>query len=665
MYLFSCKFMHFLLQKKDYELLYFNNLLRFPAFIVIFLSVFTCGICFSPSSYAQSVRFSAITTAEGLSQNTITALIQDTQGFLWIGTSDGLHRYDGYLLVDYKHLPNDSTSLVHNSITSLVEDKKGDIWVGTEKGVSKWIRSQNKFQQIKFQQTGAIPHTNIHSLFKDKKDNIWVGSKEGLSFYQSIKNEWVHFAANNQKLAILKDLSVSVITQDTKGNIWVGSDSLGLYRITLAQTNEQVKHFDLKNGLLDLHVTALASDVKTNVLWIGTKKGLQALHLDQLTNQKIEDKSKNNFKNDDKIFTSFLYKPTDANSISDNHISGLLVDKRGDLWVGTASNGLNKYLNSKAGFIRYQKDVYNPFSLSDNAGMKVLFQDRTGIFWFGTAQGGLNKYDSEKIKFRLYRSVNDTRQNGIQDNTITCFYKDNEGKTWIGTKKAGLYRYNPSIANGWFTVYSRYSNGMPSDDVTGIVQDMYGTTWCSTRDRGVGKFSYKNGNLTILPYKKHWEGLPSSRISKLFTDKKGEIWVLTFEGDLCKYNRTLNDFEVKVKGESNLVNNEIVLSVKTTEKNAIWVGTPTGAYLYDVATEKIILDKRNELKIWVSAIEEVGDSSVWFSSSKGLIRYLPKTDSLTYFSRKDGLPTDMIYSVVLGDDKNLWLSTNKGISRFS
>jgi len=663
--------MHFFsLPKKDYKLLLFNDLpnfflslLRHFIFTLLFVSFFSASY-FTSSSYAQNVRFSAITTAEGLSQNTITALIQDQQGFLWVGTPDGLHRYDGYSFVDYKHLPNDSTSLVDNSITSLVEDKNGDIWIGTEKGISKWIRNQNTFEQIKFNQIGAIPHTQIRHLFKDNKNNIWVGSKEGLSSYQSTKNEWIHFASNNQKLSTLKDLPVSAITQDAKGNIWIGSDSLGLYRITLAQTNEQVKYFDTKSGLLDVHITSLASDAIANVLWIGTKKGLQALHLDQIRNQQIEDKNENK-QNNDKLFTSFLHKPNDENSIGENHIAGLLVDKSGDLWVGTASQGLNKYLNSKAGFIRYQKDVYNPFSLSDNTGIKVLFQDRTGVFWFGTAQGGLNKYDPEKIKFRLYRSVNDIRKNGIQDNNITCFYKDDEGKTWIGTKKAGIFRYNPNIANGWFTQYSRYSHGMPSDDVTGITQDLYGTTWCSTRDRGVGRFSYKNGNLTIIQYKKHWEGLPSSRIARLFTDKKGEIWVLTFEGDLCKYNRGLNDFEVKVEGEPNLADNEIMLSAKATDKNTIWVGTPTGAYLYDVATETIILDKRKDLKVWVSSIEEVGDSSVWFSSSKGLIRYAPKKDSLAYFSRKDGLPTDMIYSVILGEDKNLWLSTNKGIARFS
>ncbi len=654
--------MHFFfLQKKNSRLFYFNNLFGYSsAFLLQLLFVVYFSTFYFSSSYAQGVRFSAMTTAEGLSQNTITTLIQDNQGFLWIGTPDGLHRYDGYSLIDYKHLPNDSTSLVDNSITALCEDKNGDIWIGTEKGISKWIRNKNTFLQVQFGETGAIPHTKINSLFKDNKDNIWVGSQEGLSFYQDKKNEWVHFASNNQKLSILKDLPISAIAQDTKGAMWVGSDSLGLYRVALAQTNEQVKHFDLNDGLLDNHVTSLAIDATANVIWIGTKKGLQALHLDNLTNQQATQEQKN-----DKSFTSFVHKSNDENSISDNHITGLLIDKSGNLWVGTASQGLNKYLNEKSGFLRFQKDVYNPFSLSDNTGIKVLFQDRTGVFWFGTAQGGLNKYDPEKIKFRLYRSVNDLRKNGIQDNNITCFYKDDEGKTWIGTKKAGIFRYNPNIANGWFTQYSRYSHGMPSDDVTGITQDLYGTTWCSTRDRGVGRFSYKNGNLTIVQYKKHWEGLPSSRISKLFTDKKGEIWVLTFEGDLCKYNRSLNDFEVKIEGEPNLTDNEIMLSAKATDKNTIWVGTPTGAYLYDVATEKIILDKRKDLKVWVSAIEEVGENSVWFSSSKGLIRYYPKQDSLSYFSRKDGLPTDMIYSVILGEDKNLWLSTNKGISRFS
>ncbi|WP_291725513.1 two-component regulator propeller domain-containing protein [Bernardetia sp.] len=648
--------MHFSsLQKKDSRL--FFSATHTTLALLFFIVQLTILTCFSASAtYAQSVRFTPITTAEGLSQNTITALIQDRQGFLWIGTQDGLNRYDGYSFVDYKHLPNDSTSLVDNFITALCEDKQGNIWIGTEKGISKWIRDENIFEQISFQETGAIPHKNITSIFKDKKDNVWVGSQQGISFYTENKAEWIHFAANNQKLSMLKDLAVSTITQDEKGNIWVGSDSLGLYKITLAQTNEQVKYFDLQSGLLDTHITALAPDATSNVLWVGTKEGLQALHLDQLSNQ-AEEKS-------DKLFTSFKHKADSENSLSGNHITGLLVDDSGDLWVGTALQGLNKHLSSKAGFIRYQKDVYNPFSLSDNAGIKVLFQDKTGIFWFGTAQGGLNKYDPKKVKFRLYRSVNDIRKNGIQDSNITCFYKDEEGRTWVGTKKAGVFRYNPSIANGWFTQYSNYSHGMPSDDITGIVKDLYGTMWCSTRDRGVGRFSYKNGNLTIVKYKKHWEGLPSSRISRIFTDKKGEIWVLTFEGDLCKYNRALNDFEVKVEGEPNLSDNEIMLSAKSTNKNTIWVGTPTGAYLYDVATEKIVLDKRQDLKVWVSSIEEVGDSSVWFSSSKGLIQFFPKNDSLSYFSRKDGLPTDMIYSVILGEDDNLWLSTNKGISRF-
>ena len=121
---------------------------------------------------------------------------------------------------------------------------------------------------------------------------------------------------------------------------------------------------------------------------------------------------------------------------------------------------------------------------------------------------------------------------------------------------------------------------------------------------------------------------------------------------------------MKIEGEPALRDNEIRLSAKSTDKNTIWVGAPTGVYLYDITTEKIILDKRPELKIWVSSIEEVGDSSIWFSSSKGLIRYSIKSDSLAYFSRKEDLLTDMVYSVILGEDKNLWLSTNKGISRF-
>ena len=167
--------MHFLYpQKKNGRLLFINSLHNFSAsflchfiFSLLFLAYFSTS--FTTFSYAQNVRFSSITTAEGLSQNTITALIQDKQGFLWIGTPDGLHRYDGYSFVDYKHLPNDSTSLINNSITAICEDNIGNIWIGTEKGFSKWIRTQNTFQQIKFEKTGAIPHKIIRSLFKDNK----------------------------------------------------------------------------------------------------------------------------------------------------------------------------------------------------------------------------------------------------------------------------------------------------------------------------------------------------------------------------------------------------------------------------------------------------------------------------------------------------------------
>lgn len=288
--------MHFFYSLRKKKRLSQNGSLNFALFFfaiilqTVFLFYFTASF-----AYSQNVRFSTITTAEGLSQNTITAVLQDKQGFLWIGTEDGLNRYDGYSFIDYKHLPNDSTSVVDNFITAICEDKQSNIWIGTEKGISKWIRNENRFEQISFQEAGAIPHKNISSLYRDKKNNIWVGSKQGISFYEENKKEWIHFAANNQKLALLKDLAVSTITQDEKGNIWVGSDSLGLFRITLAQTNEQVKNFDIQSGLLDPHVTALAFDVKTNVLWVGTQAGLQALHLEQLNNQQIEDKKMRNY----------------------------------------------------------------------------------------------------------------------------------------------------------------------------------------------------------------------------------------------------------------------------------------------------------------------------------------------------------------------------------
>jgi ligand-binding sensor domain-containing protein len=609
---------------------------------------------------AQSVRYTNLSAADGLSQNTITALFQDSKGFLWIGTPDGLDRYDGYNFLEYKHLANDSTTLIDNRVTAIVEDNFQNLWVATEGGLNKLVRKTNQFLPYTFQNTGDLPHRQIQTLFKDKKGNLWVGSKQGLSqliFDEKTGSEsWVHFSAQNQKFALLSQKSVTALAQDERGDMWIGTDSAGLFRLSFLGNQTEVKAIAVsENGLRSAVIHALATD-KRGYLWVGTAQGLQCYQLEK------------------DLWTHYTQDPTKSTSLNENQVLGLLLDREQNLWIGTATEGV-AFLSAKEintnptqpRFIRYTKDIYDPQSLSDNTAIRALYQDYTGIIWIGTGQGGLNKYDPKRIKFRHYQAITDIRQNGLSDNKVTAFLKDNEDRLWIATKSGGLNRFDPKIGNGWWTTYTRYFSKLPSDNITGVVQDRYGTIWLSTRDGGAARFSYSSGALNVVVYKRKYRGednigLPSNEISTLFLDKSGEVWLLTYQGDLCKYNRSANDFEVKMEGEA--FKNDIPFAAYTNAQGKFWIGTPKGFFLYDPLGEKIIRDYRPKHNAIINSFHQQQDT-LWIGSSKGLMILHLKNDSVGYITRKNGLPTDMIYAALVGKDGKVWISTNRGVACYN
>jgi ligand-binding sensor domain-containing protein len=337
--------------------------------------------------------FNHIKNEDGLSQSTIRAIIQDSKGYMWIGTGNGLNRYDGYNFKVFNYIPDDSTSISGNGIASLYEDKEGYIWVGTIDGLlNKYDRKTNAFERI------------------DLVTALDVPNKQRQQFYDYP----ISFSRNN-------DNAINSITEDNNGNLWLGTWGKGVIRYNKSNgsINHYYNHPAENNSLSHNRIMKILVDRKQNI-WIGTFGG-------GLNKVVFEDE-------EELTFRRFVNTPGIEGSLSENKIIALTEDTDGDIWIGTYRGGLNRIIIKDKGeysFEVYKHDSRNPNSLSNNIIMSLL-EDNDGYIWIGTFGGGLNRF--EKTTGRFVNFMNEPlSENSLADNDVLSLCVDRSGIIWIGT----------------------------------------------------------------------------------------------------------------------------------------------------------------------------------------------------------------------------------------
>jgi signal transduction histidine kinase/ligand-binding sensor domain-containing protein len=617
------------------------------------------GPWFAAPAYAETgtVRFDNISTEQGLSQSTVTAILQDHQGFMWFGTEDGLNQYDGYHFTVYRHDPDDPASLSDNVVYSIYESRSGELWVGTASGLDRFDRATATFAHYRHEAADpeSLSGEPVTAILEDHAGALWVGTEDGgLDRLDWVTDGFAHYQHAADDPQSLSDNAVYSIYQDRGGELWIGTLS-GLDR--LDQMTGLFTHYrlDPTNSHIvgDYTVNDIYED-RQGALWIGTRGDLVQF-----------DRSQNRF-------VEYRHEAGDPCSLSSDSVRSVYEDSRGTLWIGTRS-GLDRLDQSQNCFIHYRHDPNDLHSLISDS-IRAMYEDRSGILWIGTSGGGLSKYSQAAQRFALYR-YNPGLPHSLSDNNVWAIHEDRSGILWVGTFSAGLNRLDRR--SGAVAIYRHQPSeigSLSSDEVRVILEDTSGVLWVGTEHGGLNRFDPKTE--TFFHYRREASdpgSLSDDDVFALYEDRQGTLWIGTQQGGLNRLDRESESFVHYQHDATNpfSLGDNHVETIYQDHLGVLWIGTLGGIDLLDNDRKQFThyrhepQDPASLSNNKVTSIYESPDGTVWIGTlGGGLNRFDRAAQTFTHYTIKDGLPDDTVYGILPDAEGRLWLSTNKGLSRF-
>jgi len=597
--------------------------------------------------YSQNIKFKRVSIEEGLSAVTVNTIYQDSQDFIWIGTQDGLNRYDGYHFKAFKNDPSNPKSISSNDIICVLEDKKGDIYFGsnggglsiynkysetftnfrsglssnslsnnsvrdiinlnenellisTANGINIFNKTARTFKQIFYK--NSEQEIGFTKFFKDSYNNIWIGSEANYIFQYDNKSASlinyelpVRFTetdkSNNNSDSRRKN--IYSITQN-KGNLICGSDGGLLFFNLNKKVFYDVFSFGEKNRYNDRIKCFTFTNDSSKILF-GTWKGLVKLNLQDFS-YTIDSKSE-----------------TSTSSLSSNKISCILKDKQSNLWIGTEENGINIYFNSLNKFPLYNSSnglgndfVYSIRQLNNN---NILVGTENGLYSLNPFTNQVSDYNNLLKKHQIF--------------TVLSLLEDSQGRIWIGSYGQGIIVYDPKTKKETKLLSENNKIGT----ILELIQDSNGTIWAGTFEAGLFAI-----NPNTFEFKRYGSvnGLTSDGVNCIYENKDDKTLMLgTDGGGLC-----IMDF--------------------TTNKDKPLVSI----YKH--------IDNRNSISSnSVNNIYKDKNGIFWIATSNGLNQFDLKKKNFTIYTEKDGLPNSYIYDVIPDSEGNLWLPSNVGLTKFN
>ncbi|GAB2551708.1 sensor histidine kinase [Spirosoma aerophilum] len=607
----------------------------------------------STQAQPQNVRFTYLTTNQGLSQNNITAILQDRKGFMWFGTQDGLNKYDGYNYTLYRNNPRKPGSLGHSYVHALFEDKLGQLWVGTDHGgLSLFDANTETFTNYKHLpgQKNSLSHNKVMAIAQDAQGYLWVGTEGGgLDRFDPQKKTFTHFMHQAGNPGSLSSDRVSSVFIDRAGMIWVGTDGGGLNR--LDQATKAFVHYrhqpEKEQSLSHDRVTTCFEDSKGR-FWVGTEGG----GLNQL------DRSTG-------TFSHYKQVKGGSNQLTHNDVMALAEDNNHNLWIGTQNGGIN-LLHPDGTFSYYTYQVDNSRGLN-NGSIYSMYRDPIGSMWIGTYSGGVNKLDATPLKFKLYQR---TRSNTskLSNNNILAIQEDQRGDLWLGTDGGGI-NVLPK-GRSVFTTYqdtSRYATSVSSNFVLTIYEDRDKRIWTGNYKGGLTVFDRATGTFESKA------NLKPLSVSAILEARNGIMWLGTFEDGLIRYDKRTGSV-VRYPAKPNQpgqLNYHTITSLQEDEAGNIWVGTDGGGVnVYDPVKNQFIQyteqdqNPKSLSNNQVNILFRSRKGQLWVGTNAGLNKFDARTKTFTAYRQEDGLANEVIKGILEDKQGILWLSTNKGLSAF-
>lgn len=598
------------------------------------LACFFITIFCQAQSVEEHYYFKNLSIRNGLSQNTVNAILQDRKGFMWLGTKDGLNRYDGLSFRKFKHDAANPRSIGNSFITSLYEDFNGNIWVGTDAGVYIYYPEKEAFEEFDYQSLEKTRiERSVSMIAGDKQGRVWIAVEaQGMFCYDARQK-----LLRNYPLSEISS-NIKCFTFDSGGTLWLGFYGDGLYysKDNLATVHPYGSPEDGKREFEGGVITKIVQG-NYNCLYIGSvKEGVSELNLTsgQVRNLLAIDES------GESIFCRDLLP------YSDN-----------ELWIGTES-GIYIYNLRTAQFIHLRASLYDSYSLSDNA-IYALYKDREEGLWIGSYFGGVDYYPRQYTYFAKYYPKNIA--NSLHGKRVREFCRADDGTLWIGTEDGGLNHFNPKTKEFHF-----FEPSAGFTNIHGLCMDG-SHLWVGTFSKGLRVIDTRTGVILRTYTEGHTShSLNDNSIFSICRTSAGEIYLGTLFG-LLRYNRTQDNFDRIPE-----LNGKFVYDIKEDSYGNLWLATyANGAYCYDVSARRwknYVFDAEDEKSLPYDKVLSVFEDSyrqIWLTTQGGgFCLFHPDTETFTRYGLKDGLPNDVVYQIVEDDDRFLWLTTNNGLVRF-
>lgn len=613
----------------DYLLIKYPVRLLFMVFLSVFISVFIT------KAQPSQINFKRYTINEGLSQNTVYALLEDREGIIWIGTEDGLNKFDGYDFTIYKHENRKPHSISHNQVNALYEDKAGKIWIGTSDGLNIFDKKTESFTRLNTIKNPTLGfNENITSIYEDKKGNIWVTTLRGLIRYHPAGNSFLHYGYPG-------DQRTDEVMEDAQGMFWVSVDR------DLRRFDPKKKQYIPLPPLLENNVSLRNSFVRVmkedaeKRIWIGTDRA--GLFIYDTNNNSLQ-----HFRNDKSDNKSL---PIDI--IRDIHFYN---DK--EVWIGTR-DGLSIFNKDTKQFTNHQTDRYNPASLSQNS-VRTILKDKAGNVWLGTFSGGLNLVTRGNNMFN-YLGTQTAYKPGLNYPMVSAVTATKNGGLWIGTEGGGI-----NFVNRDFTSFQSFSLPIISANIAKntikVLLPDGDNLWVGTFD-GLGFFNGTTKALTNIP-------IPGDikDVAALMKSKEG-LWIGTNGGGLIlrDHNGGTKVFRHDAADSNSLSRNNI-LKIVTDKQHNLWIGTSWGLNFYDGKKfRQFHFDKHDPYSLSNNSIASLlvdRKSRVWVGTKGGGLNFFDKATGRFYVIDETlGLANNVIQAIEEDHHGHLWVSTNNGISR--
>lgn len=607
---------------------------RITSIIVFFLTLnLFININTIQSEAYSNIIFKNITIEDGLAQATVEVIHQDSRGYLWFGTNDGLNRFNGYEFKTYRNEIGLENCIVNNYIVSMDEDKDENLWVGTIDGASKI--NLNTDEITNYKSSEGLSNNDITDILVTESGEVLLATLDGLNIYDKDNDKFERIFYGDS----LVDQEIYSLDEDNEGNVWVGS-SKGITKLNLNDGTSIMYKNDFSGNDIEDSVFKILCD--NEYIWIGTlNSGLYKLNTVNLELEKMNIENK---------------------KLPINCIKTLLKDKNGVLWIGTNS-GLIKYNIENDDYVSYYRKEYDRYSLVDDEVCDII-QDQSGLIWVGT-YAGVSMFEPEN-KIEYYKSDPSSRIS-LNENAIHGIYEDNEGLLWIGTNNKGINifdRKNNTIYDFSNIVKDQNLSNNSINDIEGHGNKIFIAT-----DNGLNIYDKNTKKLKIYTEE---DGLNSKNIRDLMYDEEGFLWIGTQNGfnilnlntdEIINLNYLLNKYNITDRYSG---------CIFKDSEGVYWLGTFLNGGLIKIDPRdnsvKIYRHEENNNSISNNSIRTITEDNhgdLWIGTSGGLNKLNKESDNFTYYTTIDGLPNNNIYGLVIDNNNNLWMSTNRGLSKMN